>query len=71
MKLCDILNEASYDGNVGAMEMVMFYRIATDEQEELMKHLLDNGKTDDAWQLLQDVTGVKLHPMRKGVDVDD
>jgi hypothetical protein len=51
----------SYDGNIGMMEMVKFYKVATPEQKEQMKGLIADKKNAQAWQLLQDVTGVKLH----------
>ena len=52
--------EASYPGNMGAMEMVRFYQIATREQEREMEKLLNRNKIKKAWSLLQKVTGVKL-----------
>lgn len=51
----------SYPGNLGMMEMVKFYKVATPSQKQQMKTLLDHKHSDKAWQLLQDVTGVKLH----------
>lgn len=63
MKLEEIkqLGEASYPGNLGMMEMFKFYQKASDEQKQKMKRLLNNKKFDEAWELLQAVTGVKLH----------
>lgn len=63
MRLNEItkLPEASYSGNIGIMELVKFYRIATESQKVQMKELIANGSTKEAWDLLQQVTGVKLH----------
>lgn len=55
------LHEASYEGNIGMMEMFKFYQIATPEQKTQMKKLIFDKKTEAAWELLQKVTGVKLH----------
>lgn len=60
MKLSD-LSEASYPGNIGVMEMVKFYQIATDNQKAKMRDLLDNKKHLEAWKFLQKVVKVKLH----------
>jgi hypothetical protein len=60
MKLADIM-EASYPGNIGVMEMVKFYQIASDDQKAKMKELLANKKTMEAWKFLQRVVKVKLH----------
>lgn len=51
----------SYKGNIGMMEMVQFYKVATPAQKAQMQSLLNDKKFDKGWQLLQDVTGVKLH----------
>lgn len=62
MKLSDIrpLTEASYKGNIGMMEMFKFYQVATTEQKQKMKSLIEAGKQEEAWEFLQQVTGVKL-----------
>jgi hypothetical protein len=51
----------SYPGNLGMMEMVKFYKVATPEQKQVMKSHLDRKEITQAWELLQNVTGVKLH----------
>jgi len=51
----------SYPGNLGMMEMVKFYKVATPEQKQVMKSHLDRKELTQAWELLQNVTGVKLH----------
>lgn len=63
-KLIKNVNEASYPGNVGAMEMVKFRRMATPEQWVELKQLIAQNTPDSlsaAWDLIQKVTGVKLH----------
>lgn len=56
------LYEAAYKGNIGVMEMVKFYQIATDAEKSKMKGLLRDEKFGEAWDFLQQVTGVRLHP---------
>lgn len=51
----------SYSGNIGMMEMMKFYKVATPAQKQQMQALIDGKKFDKGWELLQDVTGVKLH----------
>jgi predicted chitinase len=55
-----INREASYPGNIGAMEMAKFFKQANDEQKKLLKQLVNKGKRGLAWKLIQDVVGVKL-----------
>jgi hypothetical protein len=52
--------EASYPGNIGAMEVMKFFQIADDKKKELFKELLSKGKKGLAWKLIQDTVGVKL-----------
>ena len=54
------VSEASYQGNIGAMEMFKFYSVASDEQKDELKQLIDAGEKQKAWALIQQVTGVKL-----------
>ena len=53
-------NEASYPGNLGAMEMFKFKQMASPKLWDLMKSLIAAGKDEEAWQLLQKVTKTKL-----------
>jgi 1,6-anhydro-N-acetylmuramate kinase len=55
------IDEAAYVGNIGAMEMFKFYQKASEEQKRKLKTLIGDKKNKDAWKLVQDVTGVKLH----------
>lgn len=55
-----IVTEAAYKGNIGMMEMFKFYQVATEQQKILMKKLIAQGNQEQAWKLLQQVTGVNL-----------
>ena len=59
------LDEAVYDGNIGMMELVKFYNKASPKQKSVLQSLIRDKKVKQAWSLIQDVTGVKLH---KGVN---
>lgn len=52
--------EAAYEGNIGFMEISQFYRDASKEMIALLDRLINAGKTKEAWQLIQKVTGTQL-----------
>jgi hypothetical protein len=54
------LDEAAYEGNIGAMEMMKFFQKASPEQKKELKALIADKKKKEAWQMVQQVTGVKL-----------
>lgn len=54
------VNEAAYEGNIGAMEMMKFFQKATPGQKAELKKLIADKKKKEAWQMVQQVTGVKL-----------
>lgn len=56
-----ILKEASYAGNIGIMELIKFKSKATSEQKKKFDDHVKNKRHNDAWKLVQDVTGIKLH----------
>ena len=56
------MNEASYEGNIGIMELVKFFQLATDKQKKKFDDYVKNKNNKEAWKLVQQVTGVKLHP---------
>jgi hypothetical protein len=60
----------SYPGNIGMMEMMKFYKVATPAQKQQMQSFMNEKKFDKGWQLLQDVTGVKLHATAKSQIID-
>ena len=53
-------NEAAYTGNIGAMEMIKFFQIASPELKAIMKELIAKQKYDEAWKLLKEITGINL-----------
>jgi len=55
------LDEASYAGNIGMMELVKFYSKASPKDKSMLQSLIKHKKNNEAWKLVQDVTGVKLH----------
>ena len=55
------LCEAAYAGNIGIMELIKFKQKATPEQKKKFDDHLKNKKHKEAWKVVQDVTGVKLH----------
>jgi len=59
MKDCS-MSEAAYKGNIGAMEMMKFFQVATSEQKEKLKKLIADKNQSAAWKMIQDVTGMKL-----------
>ena len=54
------MQEASYAGNIGMMEVMKFHQKATPEQKKEFKSHMANNKHGDAWKLIQQVSGVKL-----------
>lgn len=54
------VGEASYPGNLGAMETFKFFNIASEEDKRKLKKLIAQGNKKLAWKLIQDVVGVKL-----------
>jgi len=54
------MSEASYKGNIGAMEMMKFFQVATPQEKEKLKKLIADKNQSAAWKMIQDVTGMKL-----------
>ena len=54
------LGEAAYEGNLGFVEMVKFYKKASDSDKKKMEYFLNKEAWDKAWSLLKKVTGVAL-----------
>jgi hypothetical protein len=61
------IQEAAYKGNIGMMEMMKFFEVASKEQKEKLKKLIADKNQTAAWKLIQDVTGMKL----MGEEYDD
>ena len=69
--LMEQLNETGYVGNIGIMELVKFQQKASPEQKKMLKSLIDKDKVKEAWKLVQDVTGMKLHKsVHEGISPD-
>ena len=56
----EALMELGYEGNVGAMEMVKFFKMADPRQKEILNQLIKEKEFQRAWALIQGVTGDKL-----------
>ena len=54
------MSEAAYKGNIGAMEMMKFFQVATPQEKEKLKKLIADKNQSAAWKMIQDVTGMKL-----------
>lgn len=54
------IKETAYEGNLGFMEMVKFYKKASDSDKKKMESFLDKGAWKKAWELLKKITGVAL-----------
>jgi hypothetical protein len=55
------LLEASYPGNIGIMELIKFKQKANDKQKKEFDDHVKNKRHEQAWKVVQHVTGVKLH----------
>lgn len=58
------LNELFYPGNIGVMEMFRFNQVATTEQKRKLHELIAKKDFKAAWELMQQVTGMKLHGLQ-------
>ena len=65
------IDEASYKGNIGAMEMMKFFQVATKQQKDKLKELIASKNQAAAWKMLQDVTGMKLMGEEDEYDYDE
>ncbi len=59
-KLVNYLLEISYEGNIGLHEMVKFFQVATPEEVKRFEDLMSVNDLPNAWELLQQVVGVRL-----------
>ena len=67
MKMADIvidskwkLFEAAYPGNLGLMELVKFYNVATDEEKATMDRIINEKDWDAFKALVHEVLGIRL-----------
>jgi len=54
----------AYPGNLGFVEMMEFWGMATVKQKDRMSRLLDEGDYDGVWNLLKEVTGRDLEDLK-------
>jgi len=55
------IKEASYAGNIGVMELVKFHSKATPKQKKEFSDHLINKRNKEAWKMVKNITGIKLH----------
>ena len=60
-KQFDILHEAAYAGNIGVMELIHFKKKANQKEKEEFDSHVKNKRNKEAWDVVQRVTGTKLH----------
>lgn len=56
----EILDEASYAGNIGIMELIKFKKVATPAIKALVDNLIGQGRNREAWKIIQKQTRTKL-----------
>jgi len=75
MRQHEFINELGktekYKKPIGMMEMYKFMQIATPEQKQQLKTLINQGLQKKAWDLLQFVTNVKLGEAEEGTQQAD
>ena len=62
-ELYRILNEASYKGNIGIMELSRFFEKSKKNDPKLyekVKKLISDGDSKEVWRIIQDYLNVKL-----------
>lgn len=60
-KIINMILEIAYPGNIGFMETIQFFKIATPEEVNEFDRLVAADDLNGAWELLQRVVGVRLH----------
>jgi hypothetical protein len=63
-ELLDKIEEASYPGNLGFVEMMKFYQVADKEDIKTMEKYLKSNDPSKAWELLKKVTKVNLQGIK-------
>jgi hypothetical protein len=58
------LEEASYPGNLGFIEMMKFYQVAGKEEIKTMEKYLKSNEPNKAWELLNKVTKTDLKDIK-------
>jgi hypothetical protein len=60
VRLTNFLFEISYEGNIGFHEVAKFFQMATPEQIQTFEELMQINDIKNAWELVQNVVGVRL-----------
>lgn len=63
-ELLNKIEEASYPGNLGFVEMMKFYQLAGKDDIRTMERHLKDGEPNKAWELLKKVTKVNLQDIK-------
>jgi len=58
--LCPDLTEAAYPGNIGFVEMVKFYKLASKEELETMEKVIDKNDWEKFKELIKKVIETEL-----------
>ena len=56
----EILTEASYKGNIGAIEMIQFFQKSSDKDIKKMQKIVDKEDWEEYKKLIKKVLGVDL-----------
>jgi hypothetical protein len=62
--------EASYEGNIGIMELMKFFQTAPKELVVQVKQLINQKKDKEVWKIVQQYTGTKLKGKEFETDED-
>lgn len=57
---CHRIFEAYYPGMVGIEELMKFYQVATDSEQDILKTYMRNKRIKDAFRLITKVTGMRM-----------
>ena len=60
IELEELIKEASYVGNLGAVEMMQFYQKATDADIKKMEYFLKKGSLTGIKKLFKKILGIEL-----------
>lgn len=61
IKLKDLLKELADEGHLGVIDLIAFYKQATDEQRIEFERLRSAKKWGAARKLIQQITKIKIH----------
>jgi hypothetical protein len=61
MRAYEFITEASYPGNIGFVEVMNFYKKASEVEKTIFNVFMKNQDYKKAWKLVQQVVGIRLH----------